>query len=122
MTQEKEKYCHSCGTLIPYYDRHCPACGEQQPTLPGMEPLREEESKEKKVWIAVLLSFLITGLGQYYLGARRRGVAFFAGTLLMGVILSISYTQEQIMGFGVFIAAVSAIDAYQLARRKNQSI
>ena len=74
------------------------------------------ESK-KNVWIAVILSFLITGLGQFYLGARRRAVAFFGGTLLMGAFLSYVMSQEQIMGFGVIMAIFSAIDAYKLAMK-----
>ena len=115
MTEEKSKYCHQCGAMIPYYDRYCPACNTPQPTLPGMVPIKREP--EKKVWIAVILSFLITGLGQYYLGERRRAVAFFAGTLIMGAILSYGFTQDQIMGFGVIMALISAIDAYQLAMR-----
>ena len=113
MTEEKSKYCHQCGAMIPYYDRYCPACNAPQPTLSGMEPLKTES--KKKVWIAVVLSFLITGLGQFYLGARRRAVAFFGGTLLMGAVLSYVMTQDQIMGFGVVMAIISAIDAYQLA-------
>lgn len=113
MTEEKTKYCHSCGAMIPYYDRYCPACNSPQPTLPGMMPIKQETNK--RVWIAVLLSFLITGLGQYYLGARRRAVVFFGGTLLLGMVLSYGFTQDQIMGFGVVMAIISAIDAYQIA-------
>ena len=101
--------------MIPYYDRYCPACNTPQPTLPGMMPVKTES--KKNVWIAVILSFLITGLGQFYLGSRRRAVAFFGGTLMMGAVLSYVMSQEQIMGFGVIMAIISAIDAYQLAMR-----
>ena len=120
MTQEKTKYCHNCGAMIPYLDRYCPACNTSQPTLPGMMPLKEVSSK--KVWIAVLLSFLITGLGQYYLGARRRAIAFFGGTMLLGVLLSYTMTQDQVLSFGVVMAIISAIDAYQMGigERKSQ--
>jgi TM2 domain-containing membrane protein YozV len=117
MTQEKTKYCHQCGAMIPYYDRYCPACNAPQGSLSGMEPLKQE--RRKRVWIAVLLSFLITGLGQYYLGARRRAIAFFGGTLLAGAVLSYGLTQDQVMGFGVVMALVSAYDAYQLALRQR---
>jgi TM2 domain-containing membrane protein YozV len=115
MTEEKSKYCHQCGAMIPYYDRYCPACNTPQPALPGMMPIKTES--KKNVWIAVVLSFLITGLGQFYLGARRRAAAFFGGTLLMGAVLSYVLTQDQIMGFGVVMAVISAIDAYQLAMK-----
>ena len=85
-----------------------------------MEPVRKEQGK--KVWIAVLLSFLITGLGQFYLGAHRRAIVFFGGTLVAGFFLSYTYTQEQVMGFGVVMALVSAYDAYQLALKKRANI
>ncbi len=120
MTEEKTKYCHNCGAMIPYFDRYCPACNSPQQMLPGMMPIKQEAVK--KVWLAVLLSFLITGLGQFYLGARRRAVAFFGGTLLLGVVLSYSFTQDQIMSFGVVLAVISAIDAYQLAMNRRRAI
>ena len=120
MSQEKTKYCHRCGAMIPYYDRYCPACNAPQPALEGMQPIRQEGVK--KVWIAVVLSFLITGLGQFYLGAHRRAIAFFGGTLVAGFFLSYYYSQEQIMGFGVVMALISAYDAYQIAMKKRVTI
>ena len=115
MNQEKTKYCHNCGTMIPYYDRYCPACNIQQPSLPGMDS--KPHIKKKKIWIAVLLSFLITGLGQYYLGARRRAIAFFGGTMLIGILLTYGLTQEQLMGFGFLMTLISAYDAYKIANK-----
>jgi TM2 domain-containing membrane protein YozV len=117
MSEEKTKYCHNCGAMIPYYDRYCPACNAPQPVLPGMEPVKQ--AGVKKVWIAVLLSFLITGAGQLYLGESRRGATFLLGTLLIGVALSYYFTQDQIMGFGVAMALISAYDAYRLGLRKQ---
>jgi hypothetical protein len=84
-----------------------------------MMPIKKEISKN--IWLAVVLSFLITGLGQYYLGARRRAVAFFGGTLLVGAVLSYILSQDQIVGFGVIMAIISAIDAYQLGMGKRIS-
>jgi TM2 domain-containing membrane protein YozV len=120
MTEEKTKYCHQCGAMIPYMDRYCPACNAKQGMLSGMEPIKED--KGKSPWTAVILSFLITGLGQLYLGKRKRAAAFFIGTLVLGGVLSTSFTQEQIMGFGVIMALISAIDAYMISSRKNQTI
>lgn len=117
MAQEKTKYCHNCGSMIPYYDKYCPACSAQQPNLPGMKPLKT--GRGKKVWMAVVLSLLVTGLGQLYLGAHKRAIAFFGGTLITGAVLSIGLTQEQVMGFGVIMALISAYDAYQMAIKQS---
>ena len=118
MSEEKTKYCHSCGAMIPYFDRYCPACGAPQPALSGMEPVKQVGVK--KVWVAVLLSFLITGAGQLYLGEYRRGTTFMLGTLLIGAALSYYFTQDQIMGFGVAMALISAYDAYRRALLKQR--
>lgn len=120
MTEEKTKYCHQCGAMIPYLDRYCPACNAKQGTLPGMEPIKED--KGKSPWTAVILSFLVTGLGQLYLGERRRAFAFFGGTLIAGAVLSMYYSQEFTMGFGVVMAFISAVDAYMIASRKRSTI
>ena len=80
------------------------------------------EGRGKSVWIAVLLSFLVTGLGQYYLGEKRRAILFFGGTLLSGLVLSFWFTQDQIMGFGIIMALISAIDSYQIVSRKSRTI
>ena len=120
MTEEKTKYCHQCGAMIPYMDKYCPACNAKQGIISGMEPVKED--KGKSPWTAVILSFLITGLGQLYLGKRKRAAVFFIGTLILGGVLSISYSQEQVMGFGVLMAFISAIDAYMIASRKSQTI
>jgi len=114
MSQEKTKYCYKCGTMIPYYERYCPACNAPQPVLPDMEPIGKKALK-KKVWTAVLLSFLVTGLGQYYLGRHWRALAFFGGTLVTGMLLSLFLTKEQVMFFGLAMAIASSIDAYMLA-------
>ncbi|MCW4012369.1 MAG: TM2 domain-containing protein [Candidatus Bathyarchaeota archaeon] len=120
MTEEKTKYCHHCGAMIPYMDRYCPACNAEQGIISGMMPVREDKGKSK--WTAVILSFLITGLGQLYLGKRKRAAAFFIGTLILGGVISMFYSQEQVMGFGVLMAFVSAIDAYMIASRNSQPI
>ena len=88
--------------------------------MPGMIPTKG--NSRKKVWVAVLLSFLITGLGQLYLGKNRRALIFFGGTIIIGAILSTSFSQDQIIGVGLVIALISAYDAYKLAIRKSGSI
>ena len=120
MSSDKSKYCHQCGAMIPYMDRYCPACHAPQPTLEGMTPIKVDNGKSP--WTAVILSFLITGLGQLYLGKRMRAFAFFGFTIIMGLFLTDFFTQEQIMGFGVVMAIISAIDAYRIASRQKQSI
>ncbi len=111
MSSSEEKYCPYCGTLIPYLDQYCPSCGKMQPPMPGMVSV--EQKPRKKVWIAVLASLLITGLGQVYIGEWRKGIAFFVGTFTMGYLLSYYLDYSTIMLFGTIIALISAYDAYK---------
>ena len=109
--ERNEKFCPYCGALIPYLDEYCPSCSKAQPPMPGMRIAVEKPSK--KVWIAVLLSLLLTGLGQVYIGQWRKGVAFFVGTFIMGYVLYDVIDYGLIMLFGMIMAIISAYDAYR---------
>lgn len=111
MNTQDEKYCPYCGTLIPYKDEYCPACNKQQPVMPGMAP--RVEKPRKRVWLAVLLSLLITGLGQLYIGEWRKGFGYFGGTILIGMVLSYVTDYSTVMLFGTIMAIASAYDAYR---------
>ncbi|MBC8463195.1 hypothetical protein H8D76_02435 [Candidatus Bathyarchaeota archaeon] len=114
----REKFCPYCGTLIPYMDEFCPSCGKEQPPMPGMRIAVERPSK--KVWLAVLLSLLITGLGQVYIGQWRKGVAFFFGTFFMGFVLFDVIDYGLIMLFGTVMAIISAYDAYMTLKIRSK--
>jgi TM2 domain-containing membrane protein YozV len=110
MSEERTKFCPHCGTMIPYDETYCPACGEPQPVLKGVR-----SKPVKKTWIAVLLSLLVTGLGHLYLGRWRRGLAILAATLVVGVVASLYLSYDQVMLVGLLFALFSAIDAYNLS-------
>jgi TM2 domain-containing membrane protein YozV len=115
MGEEKEKYCPHCGTLIPYKELYCPLCGEKQPQIPGLGKPRTSKNK----WIALILSLLITGLGQLYLRKYRRAGVFLGGTLIIGILLRLYFSYEKVLLFGALISVISAWDAYQLAQEIN---
>lgn len=70
------------------------------------------QKPDKKVWVAVLSSLLITGLGQVYVGEWRKGIAFFVGTFSIGYMMSYYFDYGTIMLFGTVMAVISAYDAY----------
>ena len=78
--------------------------------MPGMVPRMQKP--DKKVWVAVLSSLLITGLGQVYVGEWRKGIAFFVGTFSIGYLMSYYFDYGTIMLFGTVMAVISAYDAY----------
>ena len=111
MSNPDDKYCSYCGTMIPYKDEYCPSCSKLLPIMPGMAPRLEKP--KKKVWVAVLASLLLTGLGQVYIGEWRKGIAFFVGTFSIGFVLSYYFDYSTIMTLGTIMAIISALDAYR---------
>jgi TM2 domain-containing membrane protein YozV len=69
------------------------------------------ESKKKSPTLAVILSLLIPGLGQIYLGRIGKGILFFILTILLSLVL---------VGFIVWIFNV--YDAYKTAEEYNNML
>ena len=118
MSEERTKFCPHCGTMIDYKYTICPSCEKAQPSLEGMPAARI--SDRKNVALAVILSLLITGLGQVYLGLWKRGLIYILASLSVNILLEPYITIEQMMIAGIVFSVLSAIDAYMIARRINQ--
>jgi TM2 domain-containing membrane protein YozV len=115
MSGERTKYCHKCGAMIDYKYDVCPSCGARQPAMPEMRP-----RIVKNPMLAALLSLLITGAGQVYVGEVWRGVAFFLTVFTIGALLEPYVSFDTLMVIGVAFAIVSAYDAYRLAKARNE--
>ncbi len=117
-------YCSKCGSQIGNA-RFCSQCGTplagmvvQAPGAAGagLPPQVVVMRAPKNPGVAVLLSFLLAGLGQIYNGQIGKGVAFmisyFCSLALMWVLI------------GFVIAPIlwiwSMVDAYKTAERINQ--
>jgi len=93
---------------IPAADHSTP---EALPPAPPLPPYTPPPPGAKKPWVALLLSFLLTGLGQMYNGQSAKGLALFA------VWLTCLYVtiEVQPMPFALMIAFVylfNVVDAY----------
>jgi hypothetical protein len=66
---------------------------------------------KKSPVLAAILSIVVVGLGQIYLGLWIRGIVLFIGAIVVAI-----FTAGTFIFFPMFIAAV---DAYQCARRLN---
>jgi len=74
-----------------------------QPRLPRKSPI-----------ISTILSLLIAGLGQIYLGRFRRGAAWFIGGVILGIL------SGGVLAIFIWIGA--AIDSYLLAKDYNRKL
>jgi len=85
---------------------------------------RGEKGRRRKVWVAALLSLLLTGLGQLYNGQLRRGLIFYllgevVGSILLmvaGMPLSLLLMAAVLLG-QLSIKVVAIVDAGLGARR-----
>jgi len=119
MTEERTKYCPHCGAQIEYRYTVCPACGSPQPILDRMPAAPRRPRKNP--WIALILSLLVTGVGQIYLGRIARGLVFLCGVLFISFALDGYLDYDQLLFLGAALSVISAIDAYRLAKKIGTS-
>lgn len=86
-----------------------PAQPMQQPYPVG--PPRQIILKEKDTGIAAVLSLIIPGLGQMYIGKVGRGVLILIVTIILSMVL-----------IGLIIWIWNIFDAYNLAKKYNESL
>ena len=112
-------YCNKCGAALQPGEKFCGSCGALQdnPAPEYEAPVRSY--REKSELIALLLSFLIPGLGQIYVGKFMRGAVFF-------IILAILYGSGLFLVFTWVIGFIGSLyciyDAYKLAKEYNRAL
>lgn len=120
-------FCPRCGKLVQEDALYCPNCGAtltQQPqptqspipTYAQPRPLRGPKNE----WLAVVLSFLISGLGQMYVGRIKRGLTI----LFRGIVISLLLPEDLPEGLILLPLIIydmwNTYDAYSLAKKYNQ--
>jgi TM2 domain-containing membrane protein YozV/ribosomal protein L40E len=108
--QYREKnFCATCGAGLKPNQEMCVQCGTSvrnnaaASSGSGMEP-----------WIAGLLSFLITGLGQMIMGQGKKGALILVGSMILGFIT---------LGMSIFITTpIAIIDAFLIAKKKKSGV
>jgi len=76
---------------------------------------------KKNPWIAAILSFLVAGAGQLYLGRYRRAAIYFLIEILSAIIyLYIDPFSGQILSFAASV--YSCVDAYRMAVEMNRKV
>jgi TM2 domain-containing membrane protein YozV/ribosomal protein L40E len=95
-------FCHNCGAEIDINAEICPKCGVRQRVSAPIA------AGEKSPFIAAILSFLIAGVGEMYVGKMRRGIVILLAAAILAAIS---------MGIGYFVIwLLSIYDAYKLAK------
>ena len=114
-------FCSNCGKEVLATDSFCWSCGSPlrargPPVQAGVVPdlVGPGRTPEKKnLWLALFLSFLVPGLGQYYVGAKRKGEVFIAAAVVLVLLFAV--------GIGLYLYTLlwiyNMMDAYLTVRK-----
>ncbi|MGQ4832909.1 MAG: zinc-ribbon domain-containing protein [Candidatus Asgardarchaeia archaeon] len=127
-------FCPNCGAQLSSGPTAQPAYQQSQPATPTYVPQQAPppvppqptvpttatsypvaQSKEKDTAIAAILSFLLPGLGQIYVGKVGRGIGIFIGAIIIAFISFILFFIPSIIYW-----AWNIYDAYNLAKTYNE--
>jgi TM2 domain-containing membrane protein YozV len=104
------KYCPDCGAELINPDAEiCPNCGGR------LKPVPAPEQKKNPV-IALILSIIVTGLGQIYNDQLGKGILSFISALFFGLLIFVI--------IGIILLPIwwiiGIVDAYKTAELINQ--
>ncbi len=115
-------FCTRCGSEIARESSHCKVCGRKlffigETSYYGHVSFSVPETAEmvypantpKSPALAFLLSFLVIGVGQMYVGQVTKGVALF----ILALIISVLIVPYAVIG----LWGVAVLDAYFIARK-----
>lgn len=120
-------FCSKCGADNAEAARFCAKCGQPLALAPPLEPVAPAASTVrsgapaaaaspsptgKTPWVAVLLSFFISGLGQLYNNDWKKGAVMFVGAVL-GVMFTGGIATLAIWIWGM-------VDGYLVASGKGK--
>ncbi len=113
---KQTKFCRNCGCEMGVDMKFCPECGVSMTGNIQNAPTQSVVHSQKSPILAAILSFLIIGLGQVYLGLTKKGIILFVLAIVSGFLMLIY------IGFIIwFLVWVYAIyDGYNSANKINE--
>ncbi len=85
--QSNVKYCHNCGFELNGEFKFCPNCGASFSNHSRTTPTTVSSSEDKNIVIAIILSVIFPGLGQFYLGLNHKGLMFLIAYIISAVLI-----------------------------------
>lgn len=114
------KFCANCGFEMPKSTKFCPECGTATDSVPQVVNNANNSvvNSDKSPEFAAILSFLIIGLGQIYLGLTKKGVILFLAAVISGILMLVIIgwiTWLIVWGYAIY-------DAYKSAQKMQNGI
>ena len=78
--EKTTKFCANCGAEIDIKAEICPKCGVRQSNI-------NSQSSDKNVWVALVLSLLVVGLGHFYLGLPKKAIMLIVLTIVCWILI-----------------------------------
>lgn len=117
--EKDTKFCSNCGFEMPKTSKFCPECGTTVERVPPvMNTTTIVVPSNKSSGLAALLSFLIIGLGQVYLGLTKKGIILFLLAIISGVLMMVLIgwiTWLLVWGYAIY-------DAYNSCEKMKKGI
>ncbi len=84
---KKVKYCFNCGYELGGNFKFCPNCGSDLNQKDASRERSVAVNGEKSIILAIILSVLLPGLGQIYLGLDRKGATFLIAYVISAILI-----------------------------------
>ena len=98
MAKERTKFCQHCGKKIAFEAEICPKCGVRVAPPPSTQIILSPETipEMMKPGAAIIRSFIFPGLGQRYLGEKKKGKYFMIFAVVSIILMPL------IIGFFIY--------------------